>query len=138
MRYLFLILFYFLAASFSAQVEFYKVPSTMQMFPRGDDNLGHFVVEGIAEKTLKIHSLLTEAPGHHLYEHFYKLVESGGTFTFNHKIPARLAEFDLTIYAEGPGGEIDTLCKKSGLLAGDFCIVGGQSNAECGWDSDAE
>lgn len=113
-----------------AQIQFLSLPANLQLFPRDKNNFGHFEVKGISAFSAKIRSVVSKkSSGEHI-EAFTADVQEGKSFSFQHSIPAMLEEFTLEIFAKDTGNSEHLVRKVNDLLAGDFFIVAGQSNAE--------
>jgi hypothetical protein len=119
-------------SSFSAQVLFTKLPRYLQMFPRLQKNYGECYFNGIALDSLSMLSVLSEHNTGKHQETIKFTLKKNEPFNIVHKVPAKLCEYDLTIYTCQPDStwKIETTIKN--LVAGDFFIVNGQSNAESG------
>ncbi|MDI1355392.1 MAG: sialate O-acetylesterase [bacterium] len=103
------------------------------MFPRDSNNFGHFVVEGKTKATATVRTSLVDMQSAEVIESFSQHIDSGKTFLFNHKVPAGLHEFNLEVYISDPDFTELKVEVIPHLVAGDFYIVAGQSNAVCGW-----
>ncbi len=122
--------------SMPAQVSFTTFPESFRLFARDTDNFGRFKVEGLSFFSGKIHSLLLEQDSGKALEDFTVSVEAGKTFSIQHKIPARLSEFHLKVFMINTNSQEILVAEAKHLLAGDFYIVAGQSNAESAGDFD--
>lgn len=118
-----------------AQVSFSKLPQNLQMFPRDEMNMGHFEVEGLATENGWIKSQVSEHHGK-IAESDSIHVQAGASFHFQHSISAGLKEYDLKVIFKN--SIADTVAKVTNLVAGDFFIVDGQSNAECPLNEDTK
>lgn len=137
MRGILSVLLLFLAYSYAqAQVYFYELPESYQMFPRDETNFGYLEVYGGSVETGTVVTILTEALSSDTLAHESQKVEAyGNTFYFKHKVPACLKEYNFRVLFKTDSAE-KTLSFTQHLVAGDFFIVDGQSNAECSADAD--
>lgn len=119
-----------LSYSLCAQIQFVSLPANLQLFPRDENNFGHFEVKGISAFKAKIRSVVSKKSSGEIIETFAAEVSEGKSFLFQHRIPAMLEEFTLEIFAKDTGYSEHLVRKVNDLLAGDFFIVAGQSNAE--------
>src|SRR5690606_742256 len=120
----------FVPALLFAQIDFIKVPSNMQMFPRDSSNVGHFAIIGFSSESGKVSSSVYNAQSGEIHEQISISVSATASFEIQHTVPAKLAEFDLHIRFTSENGQEKLIKTVKGLLAGDFFIVAGQSNAE--------
>jgi len=121
----------FLGYSLSAQIEFSKIPKYLQLFPRDSSNYGHFEVQGYSPVAGKLRTLVSEMTTGAAVETFSQTLKAYETFTVTHKIPACLKEYKLEVFLTENSKEEHREKLVYGLVAGDFFIVDGQSNAEC-------
>ena len=113
-----------------AQVQFLKLPKPLQLFARDSHNYGHFSVEGLALSPLFVRSVVSENMTGNIIQSFTAQVNAHNTFNFEHQIPACLKEYQLEVFITH-GDSVETRIEHiQHLLAGDFFIVAGQSNAE--------
>jgi len=132
MRY-FLNLFILLLLSdnFSAQVTFSKIPKQLQLFPRDENNFGHFEVEGKSTVPATIRTVVSEVASGKLTETFSLQISPDKVFVINHKIQACLKEYNLEVFITDTSLVEQRVEFIRNLVAGDFFIVAGQSNANC-------
>lgn len=114
-----------------AQIEFSKLPQYLQLFARDSANYGHFEVQGYSPFAGTIRTLVSEMTGSIVVESYSLQVKSYETFTLQHKIPACLKQYQLEIFLKENGKPEHREKRVLGLVAGDFFIIDGQSNAEC-------
>lgn len=122
--------FCLLMQSATAQLLFSSLPSDLQMMPRDRSNLGHFTVSGSTTDTSihAIHILLRRNSDAFLQDDRV-LPLKDGNFSTDLSIPALLDDYTLEVYSLGRNKK-ETLEKTvKQLVAGDFFIVSGQSNA---------
>ncbi|PBQ32455.1 hypothetical protein CNR22_11965 [Sphingobacteriaceae bacterium] len=115
----------------SGQVEFSKIPQYLQLFARDSNNNGHFEVQGYSPFPGTIRTVVSEMTGSVVIQTLSKPVKSYETFTLQHTIPACLKNYQLEVFLKENGKAEHREKLVLGLVAGDFFIVDGQSNAEC-------
>lgn len=113
-----------------AQVQFLKLPKPLQLFARDNQNYGHFAIEGVALSPLSVRSIVSENITGLIVQSFTSQVNEQDTFIFQHHIPACLKEYQLEIFITPRDSMERRVEHVQHLLAGDFFIVAGQSNAE--------
>ncbi len=123
-----------------AQISFFSVPADLQMFPRVEAvNSGSFLVSGQCntENVVAVRSVLRENGADTVIELYEQRLGSERRFDIIHHVPARLSEFSLYIYEVDTKDEALLVKKVQDLVAGDFFVIAGQSNAEAPGNYDA-
>lgn len=131
---IFLLLCGFYSIGMVSQVHITSFPKDLQFFARDTDNFGRFEIRGISGSSVTLKTVISKSSNAEITDTIFTAVNVGGTFTIHVKIPSQLEEFNLELYAiQSPLS--DTLLKRARyLVAGDFFIVAGQSNAESNGD----
>jgi hypothetical protein len=127
---LLLLLNFFIGLNAGAQIVYSIFPKALQMFVREADGYGRFRVEGTAPANTILKSEVSAMNDHRVAESFTFQVTSTGKFTFDHKIRSELREYVLRVYTLSSGGKWWLNRETGRLVAGDFYIIDGQSNAE--------
>jgi hypothetical protein len=124
---------FLLLISFSlpAQIEFSKIPKYLQFFPRDTANYGHFEIQGYSPSPGVLRTVLSEMLSGTPAETFTRTLKAYESFTVAHNIPACLKEYKLEVFLKEDSQPEQLEKLVYGLLAGDFFMVDGQSNAEC-------
>lgn len=120
----------FLLKTATAQLAFKDLPVHWQMIPRAADNRGHFRVSGNCTNTkisavrisIRLNSNLS-----FIYDKLIPL-ENGG-FSADLSIPSALADYNLAVYSVDNTNKEVLEREVKELVAGDYFIVTGQSNA---------
>ncbi len=132
-------LFFALALEFQAQVVFTDIPVDMKLIPRDSDNIGYFSVAGYCVQNTKtsLRIVLKNSESQQLLYDRVLNFEKDGRFNLRLGIPAELAEYQLSIYSIASDGTSMLEQSVNRLVAGDYFIIGGQSNAagSNGYDS---
>jgi len=130
MRYQFkFFLFLCISLHVQAQIEFFKLPSQLQLFPRDKNNFGNFEIKGRAKAHVKLRTKVSEMSSGKGIEALAIELDSAEFFTIKHKIPAGLKEYKLELFATHGSQQEQKIDSVFHLVAGDFFIVSGQSNA---------
>lgn len=129
------------AGPLTAQITFHCIPDHLQMFPRGAANTGTFLVDGecatpgvAAIRTELREQLRDSALQGPLVESFEQELGADRRFTVTHSVPAKLSEYSLLFYEITASGDWNLVRKVKDLVAGDFYLIAGQSNAEANAD----
>lgn len=122
-----------------AQLLFTELPVDMKLIPRGADNLGRFTVAGTSLQASKKFVRITLRNTTRQTTHVDKVLSlgTGGKFSIELSIPAAFEEYQLNVYSLDALGNEYLEEQVNRLVAGDYFIVGGQSNAagSNGYDS---
>ncbi|MBL7932702.1 MAG: T9SS type A sorting domain-containing protein [Bacteroidia bacterium] len=103
----------------------------MKLIPRDDDNMGRFVVAGKCFNPEKkyVRLLLHNAENDtYIYDKTIRLDEES-KFSATLEIPAKFEEYKLIIYSYDEQGNQNLVKEVPGLVAGDYFLISGQSNA---------
>lgn len=127
---LFVFTFLFVREFAIAQALFTHLPKPLELISRDKSNYGNFSVEGRSIVPLIIRSVVSEQNTGIIVESYTVRVNAQESFAFQHRIPACLKEYQLEVFATHMDSTELRMQFIQGLLAGDFYIVAGQSNAE--------
>lgn len=122
-----------------AQFVFYSIPAEMKLIPRDSDNIGRFTLSGKcfdpAKKYVRV--LLQNIEKDTYPFNQTVLLDEESKFNVKLGIPAEFSEYKLIIYSMDLNGNQTLEKEVKGLVAGDYYIVEGQSNAagSSGYDS---
>lgn len=108
----------------------------MQLFARDETNYGHFDVLAQSAVSGTFSSHLYEVISGEVVESFTMQIKAGETFTFHHRIKACLKEYNYQAFLKDSSEANYEVLLVKNLVAGDFFIVDGQSNAECPFAGD--
>jgi hypothetical protein len=122
------------SAFLRSQLVFTSIPSDLQMIPRTSDNSGSFTLQGtcFTPSITGIRSVLRANSTSIVWQDAYSPLDGNGKFSTPHVVPAQLEDYDLEIYTVDIKNEsvLQKTIKK--LVAGDYFLVSGQSNAVAG------
>lgn len=123
-----------------AQLIFDKIPSDLQMFPRDSEGLGWIQVSGRTTdgsvRGLRLVLQMNTDSSSSLFRTEQVPLDEHHGFSVKLAIPARLADYDLRVYVLGQDHQETLYRTIRHLVAGDFFIVSGQSNAAGAMDAD--
>jgi len=113
-------------------IVFDKLPRDMQLYARDDDNFAEVTISGIIElPDWDYMSVVTlrnnERVGYHRSVFNYG-GKSTANFELKPKIKAEMADYSFQIYAR-KGADSVLIVQRTEIVAGDFYIISGQSNA---------
>jgi len=136
MRIVFLILLLtvpqFLPGQRFYSVVFDQLPRDMQMYARDDDNIGRIPISGVIELPDWTHISAVVYRNGSRYGYSRANLNYGGQttarFSMEVKIEAEPADYFIEVYA-CKGADSAFLVKREDILAGDFYLISGQSNA---------
>ena len=113
-------------------VAFNKLPKGMQLYAREDDNTAEVQIAGkIEAKGWEYMSVVTYRNTKRFAYHKDTLDYGGQSFAnfeMTPKIKAEMADYDFEVYACKPGDSV-LIVKRTDVVAGDFYVISGQSNA---------
>lgn len=139
LRSLLLYFLFFVVTALQSQVTFQRVPADLQMIPRLGGNSGNFTVTGVCGSTgfVGMKGRVFSENGT-IFQEVDCPLGINGEFSLPHSIPARMEEFNLEIYAVDNQNHLSLAKKVKRLVAGDYILIGGQSNAVAGGFSNEE
>lgn len=137
-RFLFF-LFSLLLQSAWAQLSFDEIPADLQMFPRDKYSIGHFTVSGSSSNPAvkSVRMIVRQRNTSSVLYNKLQVLPKNGSFSFTVGIAAQLADYDLEMYSINQDGFEQLEKQVTQLVAGDFFIVSGQSNATGAFNSDS-
>ncbi|CAG5071790.1 hypothetical protein DYBT9623_03776 [Dyadobacter sp. CECT 9623] len=113
-------------------VAFNKLPKDMQLYAREDDNTAEVQIAGKIEATGWEHmSVVTFRNNKRIGYHKDTLIyggQSSASFDMKPTIKAEMADYDFAIYACKSADSV-LIVKRTDVVAGDFYVISGQSNA---------
>ncbi|WP_439584409.1 sialate O-acetylesterase [Dyadobacter bucti] len=112
-------------------VVFSQIPKDFQLYARGDDNKAEVPVEGVIEVTGWNHMSVVVYRNKVRVGYIKAVLQyTGNTASFSMKptITAEMADYDFEIYA-CKTDDSTQLAKRTEIVAGDFYVISGQSNA---------
>ncbi len=113
-------------------VVFNKLPREMQLYARGDDNLAEVPISGVIELAGWEHMSVVTFRNNVRVGYQKSAINYGGkttgSFSMTPKIEAEMADYSFEVYA---CHEADSalIVRRNEVVAGDFYVISGQSNA---------
>ncbi|MCF0072543.1 T9SS type A sorting domain-containing protein [Dyadobacter sp. CY261] len=113
-------------------VVFDKLPKEMQLYARGDDDMADVPISGVIELAGWDHMSVVVLRNNQRVGYQKSAINYGGTttgtFSMTPKIKAEMADYSFEVYA---CHEADSalIVRRNEVVAGDFYVISGQSNA---------
>lgn len=123
-------------------VVFDKLPKDMQLYARGDDNMADVPISGIIELPGWDHMSVVVFRNNERIGYQRSAINYGGkttgTFSMTARIKAEMADYSFEVYACHEADSVQMI-RRNEVVAGDFYVISGQSNAAAtifgGWSS---
>ncbi|TLV00093.1 sialate O-acetylesterase [Dyadobacter luticola] len=111
---------------------FNALPRDMQLYAREDDNTAEIPITGYIDATGWEHVSVVTYRNKERYSYNKSVLDYAGKTTANFslkpKIKAEMADYDFEVYAV-KGTDSSMIVKRIDVVAGDFYVISGQSNA---------
>ncbi|WP_247237180.1 T9SS type A sorting domain-containing protein [Telluribacter sp. SYSU D00476] len=115
-------------------VVFDKLPRDFQLYARNDQNEAVVPVSGVMELPNWSHMSLVvyrnnERISYHRSNLTYAAGSTSARFAMETKIKAEMADYSFEVYASQNGTDSVRIVRRDDVVAGDFYVINGQSNA---------